>query len=264
MCKTVKYRIFLLLSLVLFTNLANSQSYNTEVAGKINMEQNADLIKITGSAYNKTQFSKSLRYVMSVIKNDSVDSNSSKNDQSSRFVLDPAQKTNLSVTTINANDKNRIIILLLIYDEKDKLLGMDRVVLNGTKEDEAQEEIQKNERKEALDISPDTDNKAEDGIVLRGIVAEDTKTKPGSDFYKMFYSLYAANNINGDEIVTIKEVLAINNNTKIEIYVANEKVLEFFVRPQEQYLKSMSEIAIKRVYIFLLKHKRDKNVKRYY
>ena len=178
--------------------------------------------------------------------------------------MEIGQKKNLSTTTINADDKDRVIILLLIYDEVDKPLGMDRVVINGTEEDIEKERLENVERERTVNVSPDAINKAEDGVILRGIVTEETKTKPGRDFYRMFYSLYTTNNINGEEIVNIKETLSLNNNTKIEIFVANETVLEFFVRPQEEYLKTMSEVAIKRVYWYLQKYKENKNIQKHY
>ena len=249
---------------VLISDLAFSQVYNTKVEAEINTQQYGDVIQITGSALNKTSLSQSLRYVLSVIKNNPNSSNTSKNDQSGRIVLDLGQKKNLSSTTINSNDKDRIIILLLIYDENNKLLGMDRLVINGNEEDAQIKELENQQNEKALEFSPDATDNKEDGIVLRGIVIEETKTKPGRDFYKMFYSLYSANNVNGDEIVTVKEVLAINNNTKIEIYVANEKVVEFFIRPQNEYLKTMSELSIKRVYWYLQQYKQNKSVKKHY
>lgn len=241
-----------------------AQIYNTEVEANINMENNGDMYQITGSAVNKTASNQSLRYVLSVIKNGQNNSNTSKNDQSGRFILEIGQKKNLSTTTINADDKDRVIILLLIYDEVDKPLGMDRVVINGTEEDIEKERLENVERERTVNVSPDAINKAEDGVILRGIVTEETKTKPGRDFYRMFYSLYTTNNINGEEIVNIKETLSLNNNTKIEISVANETVLEFFVRPQEEYLKTMSEVAIKRVYWYLQKYKENKNIQKHY
>ncbi len=250
--------------MVLFTDFAFSQVYNTSVEAKINLQQYGDVIQITGSALNKTSSSQSLRYILSVIKNDTKSSNSSKNDQTGRFVLDLGEKKNLSTTTINTNEKDRIIILLLIYDEKDKLLGMDRIVVNGNEEDEKLELEENKQKEQMLNVSPDATQKENDGVTLRGIVIEETKTKPGRDFYKMFYSLYSANNVNGEEIVTVKEVLALNNNTKIEIYVANEKVVEFFVTPQNEYLKKMSETSIRTVYWYLQKYKQNKNLKKYY
>lgn len=253
-----------MICLLLFPNITFSQIYNTNVEAKIDLENNGDVFQITGSALNKTNSSQSLRYVLSVIKSDPQNSNRSKNDQSGRFVLELGEKRNLSSTTINANEKDRIIILLLIYDEGDKLLGMDRIIINGTEEDIEKEKKEIEAKEEAQNFSPDATSNSEDGVVLRGIVTEETKTKPGNDFYKMFYSLYSTNNINGDEIVTIKEVLSLNNNTKIEILVANEIILEFFVRPQNEYLKKMSEVAIKRVYWYLQKRKENKKIQRNY
>lgn len=264
MFKIFQHSIVLSICVVLTSNLAYSQMYNTEVEAKIHMENNGDMYKITGSAVNKTASNQSLQYVLSVIKKGPNNANTSKNDQSGRFVLEIGQKKNLSTTTINVNDKDRVIILLLVYDETDKPLGMDRVVINATEEDIEKERLEEIERQKAINVSPDAVSSSQDGVVLRGIVTEETKTKPGRDFYKMFYSLYNTNNINGAEIVNVKETLSLNNNTKIEITVANEKVLEFFVRPQEEYLKTMSEIAIKRVYWFLQKYKENKNIQKHY
>ena len=88
------------------------------------------------------------------------------------------------------------------------------------------------------------------GFVLRGLVIEETKTRPGRDFYQMFYTEYTNKNINGEKIVTIKEELTIGNNTKLEVYVDDKKILEFFVRPQNEYLKAYSNEAIRRVNIY--------------
>ena len=250
--------------MALLPGISLSQMYNTQVEAKIDMEQFGDTYSITGSAFNKIPANQSLRFVLSVIKNGSDNSNTSKNDQSGRFVLEIGEKKNLSSTTLNINPEDRVIILLLVYDDEDKPLGMDRLIINGTKEDVVLEKNDSIEREKAMNISPDAAFKTADGIVLRGIVTEDTKTKPGRDFYKMFYSLYSSNNINGDEIVMIKEVLSLNNNTKIEILVANEKVLEFFVRPQNDYLEAMSKFAIRRIYVFLKQYKENKNIKKYY
>lgn len=250
----------LLLSALLFTVCGFSQIYNTQVEAKINLKRNAEIIEIIGTAFNKTELNQSLRYVLSVIKNDPKNSNRSKNDQSGRFVLDPGQKKYLSMTTIYAGDKDRIIILLLVYNFDDQLLGKDRIVINGNSEDrKAQAKIDAEKSNSA-----DATHKKDDGVILRGIVVEDTKTKIGRDFYKLFYSEYLKYNINGEKIVTIKETLAIANNTKIEVLVGDVKVLEFYVRPQLDYLKSLNIEAIKRVYLHFQKLDQEKNiVKRY-
>jgi hypothetical protein len=251
----------LILSTLFFTVCGFSQTYNTQVEAKIELETIAGFIEIKGTAFNKTELNQSLRYVLSVIKNDPRYSNRSKNDQSGRFVLGPGQKMNLSRTTINANDKDRIIILLLVYNFNDELLGKDRIVINGNESDIiAANKKNYNSRL----VSPDAKYEKDDGVVFRGIVIEDTKTKSGRDFYSMFSSSYIQKNINGHKIVTIKEALAIANNTKIQVFVDNTMVMEFLVRPHTEFLKTMMNEAIRRVSITLNKLEQEKNiVKRY-
>ena len=139
--------------------------------------------------------------------------------------------------------KNEKIILFLIYDTEDNIVGKARLVFEGGELVEDDTKVNVIQRQNNLDVQA---SKA-DGISLTGIVVEDTKTKPESDFYKEFYSDYLSKNINGKFIVTIKEVLAIGRNTKIEVLVANTKVLEFIVRPSMAYLREMKNYAILRV-----------------
>ncbi len=234
------FKTFCLLLIVTYS--VNAQIYNSEVEAIINIDNADELTEITGSAFNKTEISQSIHYVLSVIKTSNT-SNRSKNDQKGRLVLQPQEKANLSKTTINTNEKDQIIILLLVYDLDDNIIGKDRIVINKSKTNTAQKS--KLEENFGSDIKTST----EDGVVLRGIVVEDTKTKPGRDFYSMFYNTYMANNINGKKIVSVKELLAIGSNTKIEVKVGETVVFEFFVRPRQEYLKSMTDVAIKRVYL---------------
>jgi len=101
-------------------------------------------------------------------------------------------------------------------------------------------------------------------VVLRGIVIEETKTKPGRDFYTLFYSDYLKYNINGEQVVKIKESLSLANNTKIEVIAGDTKVLEFFVRPQPDYLKTLATEAIKRVYGYFKDVKEGKYIVKHY
>ncbi|NND61605.1 MAG: hypothetical protein HKN48_00260 [Flavobacteriaceae bacterium] len=219
-----------------------AQIHNTKVAGKIDVEANSDLIKITASAYNKTSISESLKYVLSVIKTDPETGNRSKNDQSGRLVLGAGQKQNLSQTTISANETARIIILLLIYNIDNEIIGKDRVIINGN---DADMELAA-KTKEQVYVSPDAQYVKADGVELRGIILEETKTRPGREFYRMYTDSYQYYNIDGEQVVLIKETLSIANNTKIEITIGSVKILEFIVRPQNDFLKQLAEIAIKR------------------
>ena len=225
--------------LIFFANSGVAQVYNTEIAAEIILDRNSEFVDITGSGYNKSQISRSLNYILNVYKSDDF-GNVSNNEQNGRFVLQPGEKKRLSTTTINIDDGNKVIILLRIYDLENNLLGKDRIVLNDDSGD----------KKIVLKPQENTDVRTEfaksDGVELRGIVLEDTKTKPGRDFYSQYYSGYLAANIDGPKIVTIKEVLAIANNTKIEVRIDEEVIMEFFIRPQNDYISGMVEIALRR------------------
>lgn len=232
-----------------------SQFYNAEVEAEINIDiQDNSVLKIVGSAHNKTQLNQSLKYVLSVITSDKDLSNKSSNKQEGRIVLDPGIKKNISETSISINDTNRTIILLLIYNIYDKIISKARKVLNGF-EGETDALPLPGDKPEENDIK--TTNK-ESSFILKGVVIEDTKTKAGNDFYDLFYSSYLAKNINGEKVIKIEEHLAIANNTQIKIFVESELIVQFFVNPRSQYLKSMADFSINKVILYFENMKNTK------
>lgn len=159
--------------------------------------------------------------------------------------------------------------MLLVYDLDKKLVGKDRVVINDDDSDAefkkrilSEIDLKQNPKKEekSQDISYDSN----DGIELKGIVLEETKTKPGRDFYKLFYNLYTRNNINGNKIVKIREVLALGRNTKIEVLVGEDKVFEFFVRPSQDYLTRVNDMAIVKVYQYFKRLEKSADIDQRY
>ncbi|WP_177183527.1 CsgE family curli-type amyloid fiber assembly protein [Olleya namhaensis] len=242
----------------------SAQLINNDVEAKIQTNQQNDFTVIKGTAFNKTEITKSLIYKFIVFsKVESV--NNIVEESSGRFILSANTKVDLSSITLNLDDKLKTIAVLLIYDLDNKIIGQDRIVFNDDSEDEAQKkklllEKLKQEQEKSQDISVEK----KDGLELNGIVVEDTKTKPGRDFYKLFYSLYSQNNINGNKVVTIKEILALGRNTKIEVIVGDDKIFSFFVRPSTEYLKQMNDYAIISVYKHFKKlEKESKTIKRY-
>jgi len=256
----LQQHIAILVGLFFVSFSGASQIYNTQVEAKIDIDANSEFVEFTGSAFNKTEISQSLRYVLSVIRKDPQTQKSLKKDQTGRIVLDSGRKQNLSKTTISANEIERVIILLLIYSVDNTLLGMDRIVVNGNEADRKAA----GENNVSAALSQDATHEEDDGVLLRGIVIEETKTKPGRDFYNLFYTEYLKYNINGEKIVTIKETLALANNTKIEVIVGDTKILEFFVRPQPDYLKTLSTEAIKRVYGYFKDLREGKFIVKHY
>lgn len=259
---------FVSVFVLLIPFLGIGQILNTDIEAKIRLEKKDGFVTATSTAFNKTEITESLSYKFSVIKKDTL-GNSSKNDQSGRFVIQPNEKKDLSSTTVNIPEESKITLLLLVYDLDKKLVGKDRVVINDDDSDAefkkrilSEIDLKKNPKKEekSQDISYDSN----DGIELKGMVLEETKTKPGRDFYKLFYNLYTRNNINGNKIVKIREVLALGRNTKIEVLVGEDKVFEFFVRPSQDYLTRVNDMAIVKVYQYFKRLEKSADIDQRY
>ncbi|MDM1539214.1 hypothetical protein HX097_06345 [Myroides marinus] len=212
-------------------------------------------IVITGIAHNKTEVTQSISYKLSVIKSNLEDPNANKatNVQTGRKVLEGFQTMNLSTTRINRNTKDRLIILLLIYDENEKLVGTNRHVINDNKD----KELIKQEFTTMLDSDLEQEDISYNKIELKGIVVDQTKTKAGRDFYQIFYSNYLSYNINSEHIITISELITLGNNTKINVSILDQIIFTFFVKTQYDYLRSMSDSALNRTMRYLESLKRD-------
>ncbi|MBE15916.1 MAG: CsgE family curli-type amyloid fiber assembly protein [Dokdonia sp.] len=252
------FRIFaFVLCCVLFSGglLAQAnETYNEEVVAKIDLETRNELVYIVGTAINASKLSQSIRYVLSA-NLVQEDGRRLRNEQSGRLVMEVGQQADLSEITVSAKETARVILLLLIYDEKENIIGKDRIVLN---DDESQsqkvsvsDQVQRvvaRRNKDGIG-SEDVSRSGEDGLELSNLVTDDMKTKPGRDFVTLFYSDYQRYKINsGKYIISLKEVLAIGNNTKIEVRVGNDIVWQFFTRPRYDFLKDQAFEAIKKVY----------------
>lgn len=242
----------------------SAQLVNNEVEAKIETAQQNDFTTIKATAFNKTEITKSLIFKLMVFdKEESV--GNLLEDKKQRFIISANQKIELAEASFNSVGDQPVICVMLIYDLDNNLIGQDRVVYN----DMSNLDI-KNKQKllekltEEQANSKDVNRDKRDGLELKGIVVEDTKTKPGRDFYKLFYSLYTQNNINGNKVVTIKEVLALGRNTKIEVIVGDDEIFSFFVRPSLEYLTKMNDYAIINVYKHFKKLENEsKTIKRY-
>lgn len=237
---------------------------NSDVEAKIHVDQQNEVVTISSTAFNKNEITKSLTYSFKLYNSNENEKNVEE-EQGNRFVLSANNKVNLSSMTFKLNDTEKKTGVLLIYDLDNNVVAQDTMVFN----DDSNNVLEKQKRllenlKEQQRNSQDVNVEVKDGIELKGIIVEDTKTKPGRDFYRLFYSLYTKNNINGNKVVKIKEVLALGRNTKIEIIVGDDNVFSFFVRPSLDYLTKMNDYAIVRVYRhFKNLEKESKIIKRY-
>lgn len=244
------YLIFLTLIFGCTPHLVLAQ-FNSEVEANIDIETESVLTKITFSAYNKTSLKKSLSYKALITKNQTADSSVEHFQDQQYFIVEAGERKNISTATLDLSTGERTIVFVLLY-ENEKIIGKDRVVINGFEgEDDVKPKIV---QKENLQLQKES-NQAQDIDLLTGLVFENTKTKPGRDFYQVFYLAYNNNNIKGNKIVKVDEVLAIGGNTQIKIYAGDDLVVQFFLNPRSSYIKEMVDQSIARINYYFQQNK---------
>ena len=223
-----------------------AQAVYNEVKAKIEVEKVENILFIRGTAENLKSEHKSIYYKLTVFKKNKYNANNSKNAQDGRVILDPQQKVVLSKTQINESKDDQIILLLIIYDENNAIIGKDRI------------EMGVDDQSKADEIKPN------DGLVMMGIVSNDTKTKLGNDFYELFYNEYSKLKIKSGKIVTVQEELTFGRTTKIIVSVDGDVINEFISRPDEDFMKYMAESTSANVFKYFKNiEKQDKSIMRY-
>lgn len=241
---------FGLLWISLIGSVGHAQNFNSVVKADIVVNDLKDgLLEVTGTAQNLTGASYSLHYELSIITSDLGLDNHSRNSQTGRFTLGPHDTNNLSKTTLSIHPDKRTIILLLIYNLDDELMGTSRRVYD--KEDE---------RKALEELSFEKQN---EGIQLIGMVTERTKTKPGKDFYDIFYQKYHLSPTQGNRIVKIDEIISFGRTTRISIAVEEQVVYQFIAQPKRDYLIAHADEALRRVqrYFQYLENRNESAIK---
>ena len=200
------------------------QTTNKVVNAKIEIENVGENFKISGIAENLTNTLQIFSYKLSVIKKD-ISNNKSNTVQEGSFSLEPNGTKKLSDTQINLKKEDEVIVLLLFYGEKKQLIGKDRIVLNDRKYDKVA-------------------TLTTDGLEMKGIVSDETKTKLGKDFYDRYFNRYNDEKVNASKIVTVREELSFARNTNISIVIENEIVYEFMTRPDDEFMSDMIDSSI--------------------
>jgi hypothetical protein len=223
-----------------------SQVAYNEVKAKIDIETTEDVLSINGTVENLKSEYKNISFKLAVIKKNRAETNKSSNAQDGRVTLEPLQKVSLSKTQINATKKDQITIVLFIYDEKDNVIGKDKVVIGDQ-------------------VEPNVGSiKPKDGLEMIGIVSNDTKTKLGNDYYDLFYKEYNKLKISSSKIISIQEELTYGRTTKIIINIDGEVIDEFIARPDEDFLQYMAETSASKVFKYFKKlEKQDKSIFQY-
>lgn len=233
-----------------------SQFYNKDIIARIKIEQTSEFYTFTATAENTTLSDHSLRYEFTAYKAD-ANNNTTKSSQGTRFFIEAGTKVNLAVLSVNYSVEDKVTLLLMIYDMEDNPIGKDRVVLNNKEEDE--DDIKK-KIEEQYNISASGDQAApQDGFIMPGLVIENTITKAGRDFYKLFYSEYYNLQITTSKNIHIDEVPGRMRSTLISVKVDGQVVWQFFTQPRKDFLKDMAKTAISRSIAYLQQLERQKD-----
>ncbi len=226
----MKYVIYVL---ILFTSFIQAQQslYNQTVKAEILMKDQGGFLNITGMASNLTNADQSIRYELAVINKDTITNKSSKDNQTGRGVLKSKTQEILSTTSVNLNVPDILTIMLLIYDDDDKLIGRD---------------LKRIEPNTIQLESPQITNF--DGVEISGLVTKDLRTAPARKFYDYFYKQYKKYQINGSKVVSINEKFGLGRSTRIEIIVGSENIFQFFLNPTDDFIKEMGDYCIRLVY----------------
>ncbi|WP_299115018.1 CsgE family curli-type amyloid fiber assembly protein [uncultured Winogradskyella sp.] len=247
-----KPNYIILLLYLLVNSFCFSQQTNTQVIAKVEVVKLADVLNIKGTVSSRTELLMSLRYDMFIYRKNPETSNVAKAENSGRVVLQPNEKKSLAELKINQNTKDKVTVVILVYDSDNKLIAKDRQVILNNDEKKVTKKIINQPAKE------------DDYVGLRGIVVENTKTKPGRDFYIDFYSNYRLKGINGKEVVKITEQFSFGRSTIMEVSVGNTIVHRFFVQPTRDFIEQQSRIAIINVTRYFINLQRQKNyIKQY-
>lgn len=252
--KVLHIVLFMLVGILSGMHAVHAQVYNKEVRAKIIVERTSEFYTFKARAENLTPSDFSLRYDFMMFKED-ANGNQSKSNQENRFFLQGNQIIVLAQAVVNYNVTDKIILVLLIYDQNDKPIGMDRIELaqgGRTQLKVIEEDSQENQLGQDQ-AAP------QDGFVLGGFIFNEAITKAGRDFYRYFFNDFNNRNIQTKKNITIKEVPGRGRSTRVSVLVENRLVWQFFSQARKEFLQDMAQESLKRVIRELQRLERQKN-----
>lgn len=216
--------------IIIFRVNSFSQNYqNTAVEGKIQLEKQDNFVTLRAFVVNNQPiYADELNYNLVALKKGAT-GNLSKNSQSGDFSLEPKEEKVLSKLKINVGDTDELKAYLFIK-EKGKLIYRDTLFISS--------KINGKQKEEKIN---------ESSFVLRGIVIDEAITRIGREYHDIFYKEYLVTKRNYPFIVKIKEKPAMGSSSILMVIAEGKKIHEFYVKPEEDYLKQNVAIAMQRL-----------------
>ncbi len=244
MIKKIRYDIKLALILLVSVHIPHEvfgQFYNKEVVAKINIEAGSEFYIFKATTENKTNVGYSLRYEYTLYVTEE-NGEVSKSSQENRFFIEAYHKKILNKLTLNYNFEKKCIILFLIYDENDKIVGKDRLEL----EQGGKTKI-KSKNKFAQANTNLNKGTTQNKYIPKGFINKKLITRSGKDFFRYFYSDFYNLDVVTDKNISIEEKFGRGRNTRIVVKVEDKIVLQFFTQPRKDFLVSAAKTALSRV-----------------
>lgn len=252
-----KHKVFLVFFLFVITNVISQRLTNRNIEAKIDTSSLNGIYQIKSLAFNKTELYKTLKYDFSVIKKNKKTNNSSKNKQEGLFSLEPNQTKELSQTSVNLSEDDEVVVFLLIYEEE-SLVG--KKVINLSSSETFKTRVKP--KKESLTV--DVDNEEADGVEIRGLVTDETRTKFGREFYESFANRYREDGVNAAKVIVVEEKFSLGRRTIIEVKIDNNLVYQFLIKPDVESIRQHSESCLRYVKRYLEREKQNaKRIKEY-
>lgn len=262
------------LCLIITSHLSFAQVENLDLRTEIKEQSSENISILTPSVSNQSDVYRSLRYVFTInvfgpdhkslkqsleefVKSkdaseqtlkdflntkDSLD-NVSKETFEQRFTLGPYESKDLYRINIDKGIDNKIIVLLIIYDDDDTIVGKSRLILQD---------------KEKLEDKVATEEDIGRRVGISGLVVDETKTNLGRKFYDRFYFYYNFNKVKGDLVVKIEEIFTFRRTTKIMVKIKGETIAEFFAQNNDEYIEDMAKLTVQRVFRYFTQRKKQK------
>lgn len=218
---------------LLISFMSLSQEYKPNIVGKIKIEKNDNFLNLRAQVFNKEQiYVSNLSYNLVAVKKDAT-GNYSKNNQSGSFSLSPEEEKHLAMLRINLTNKDELKAYLFVK-YKEKLVYRDTFFI-----------VPKNSKKQYVKRVKKEVNEFD--FAIKGIVLDETKTRIGREYHDFFYKEYVVSGRKYPFVIAIKEKPALGSSSILSVEVEGRKVHEFFVKPEEEYLKGNVAQAMKRL-----------------
>jgi len=225
--KSSHNKLVLFLLFISTTFYCNSQEV---ITAKIVSKVADNLIDIKAIAENNdVTFKDEYSYLLFSLKK-GQGGNYSKNTQSGIFSLESNEQKVLTTLKINIQENEECKVYFYIR-KSGNLISKDSVVIVAAEKAD----------KEVVE---------EEDFEIKGIVIDNAITKLGKDFHDYFYQAYLVSGNQYPFIITIKERPSFGRSSIITLQVDDKKIIEFYSRPDEEYLKEYAKLALQRLKIF--------------